>query len=279
MAGPLKELKKALNELAAQLAIEPLHKAKPALWREFNELLKGYRDYFIHPNPEGFHSHVQATANLQWGFASRVASDIIRYYFEASGNEVPNWVSHPGLRCRGFDLVGIEPRHGVRAPDRSTGTGSAAAHAERLGLMELPVELSKIEIAKLQLDRAIALMLDDKDYVSAITLAGASEEITGSLLRKSGHKSIYDELKNGFEKLVQLRHGRALDSKSFNRLANGIRNGLKHLDNGAPLQFDLEDAAADIVDRAVSNFWKLTSQETQNMERFKEYHMNRGKND
>lgn len=54
MAGPLKEVKKALGELCSQLRIEPLPKAKPQVWRELNELLKGYRDYFVHPNPESF---------------------------------------------------------------------------------------------------------------------------------------------------------------------------------------------------------------------------------
>ncbi|HWA11986.1 MAG TPA: hypothetical protein VHA15_02745 [Burkholderiales bacterium] len=107
MAGPLKELKVALKELACQLGMPPLHKAKPAAWRELNELLKGYRDYFIHPNPEHFHAHVTATGNLAWSFPSRVATDIITHFFVSTGTETPSWLAQSQLRSRGFDFVRI----------------------------------------------------------------------------------------------------------------------------------------------------------------------------
>lgn len=105
MAGPLKELKKALTELANQLGIQPLHKSNPALWRELNELLKKYRDYFIHPNPEHFHHHLENAGNFQWGFPARVASEIIGHFFQTTGTQVPSWVSRGRLTCRGFDYV------------------------------------------------------------------------------------------------------------------------------------------------------------------------------
>ena len=143
--------------------------------------------------------------------------------------------------------------------------------------MDSPVELSKLDIAKLQIERALVLMLDEKDYVSAITLAGASEEITGTLLRKRERLSAYDQMKTGFERIFHFLHGHAPLDGSFNELANGVRNGLKHYQDGDALRFDPEDAAADILDRAVSNLWALTSEESRNMERFKQYHMNRGK--
>lgn len=107
MAGPLKELKKALNELSVQLGIGCLHKGRPSTWRELNELLKAYRDYFIHPNPERFHDHVEAAGSLQWVFPSRVASEVISYFFEATNADVPVWVSSGSLKSRGFSLVGI----------------------------------------------------------------------------------------------------------------------------------------------------------------------------
>lgn len=138
------------------------------------------------------------------------------------------------------------------------------------------MEVSKLEIAKIQLERAIVLMLDNKNYISAITLAGASGDILGNLLRAQGDLSTYDHLKIGFERLAKLRQGRSPDKRTFNDLENGIRNGLKHYQDGSPMHFDPELAAADILDRAVSDLWKLTHEETKNMERFKHYHMRRG---
>ena len=107
MAGPLKEVKKALRELCSQLGIEPLHKANPQAWRKLNELLKGYRDYFVHPTPESFHEHVEATGNLQWGFPSSVVAEIIGYFFEATRQPVPGWLKATGLRSKGFEVVCI----------------------------------------------------------------------------------------------------------------------------------------------------------------------------
>ena len=106
MAGPLKELKNALKELSIQLGIIPIHEAKPAKWRELNEMLKGFRDYFVHPNPEEFHNQVQTTANLKWEFPSKLASEIIGHYFQETGQRIPNWVSKSSLSCRGFNYVG-----------------------------------------------------------------------------------------------------------------------------------------------------------------------------
>ena len=104
MAGPLKETKVALRELSSQLKISPLHSARASVWRELNELLKGYRDYFVHPNPEKFHQHLESTGNLDWGFPARVASEIIAYFYEATGNPECSWVKQTGLRSRGFEV-------------------------------------------------------------------------------------------------------------------------------------------------------------------------------
>lgn len=107
MAGPLKQTKSALRELSLQLKISPLHTARPSVWRELNELLKNYRDYFVHPNPEKFQQHVVSTGNLEWGFPTRVASEIISYFYEATGNPVCSWVKETGLRSRGFEAQSI----------------------------------------------------------------------------------------------------------------------------------------------------------------------------
>lgn len=105
MAGPLKEMKKALKELASQSEIKPLHEGEPKLWRKLNELIKGYRDYFIHPNPENFHSHLEEVGRLEWGLPSETATGIIRYFYKEKGAPIPNWLDKARLKCRGFDYV------------------------------------------------------------------------------------------------------------------------------------------------------------------------------
>lgn len=107
MKGPLRELKAALKELAVQLNISPLHSAKPHLWQELTEFVKTYRDYFVHPNPQRFHEHVEGFGNLQSGFPSRVATEVVAYFFDATDVASPTWLVKPRLRCRGFDLVRI----------------------------------------------------------------------------------------------------------------------------------------------------------------------------
>ena len=107
MAGPLKTIKISLQELCAQLNIKKLHEARPKEWRELNELLKGYRDYFVHPNPENFHQHLEATGNTEWGFPTKVASEIIGYYFEATNKDIPSWVLQSGMRSKGFEVINI----------------------------------------------------------------------------------------------------------------------------------------------------------------------------
>ena len=42
-----------------------------------------------------------------------------------------------------------------------------------------------IDIATCQVERAVTLYLDSADYISAITLAGAAEEILGKMAKKS----------------------------------------------------------------------------------------------
>lgn len=107
MRGPLRELKDALKELALQLKVRPLHEAEPLAWQELTEFVKTYRDYFVHPNPDGFSAHIEAVGNLHYSFPSRVASEVIAYFFDATAAAKPEWVKQSQLRCRGFDLVRI----------------------------------------------------------------------------------------------------------------------------------------------------------------------------
>jgi hypothetical protein len=53
---------------------------------------------------------------------------------------------------------------------------------------------TKQELAMHQLDRAIRLLFEEGDCISAITLAGAAEEILGDMVKRQGGVSAHQEL-------------------------------------------------------------------------------------
>lgn len=107
MAGPLKSMKCAIKEVIEQKGIQPLHEAEPKLWQNLNELVKYYRDFFLHPNPELFEEYVGKAGNAQWQLASKTVSGILAYIFTSTNGTVPNWVNETGLKAHGFEVKNI----------------------------------------------------------------------------------------------------------------------------------------------------------------------------
>lgn len=132
----------------------------------------------------------------------------------------------------------------------------------------VPNSFSRVEIARIQLERALELFLSGSDFVSAITLAGAAEEITGKLLGAAGKRHAIDDLADA---ALCKRDSRSdPERKAIVGLANRIRNGLKHSDDGRNLTFDPQAVAAEMLDRAVQNHFTLTHEESPQMATFKE---------
>lgn len=129
--------------------------------------------------------------------------------------------------------------------------------------------LTKLEVAEYQLERALRLFLDESDYVCAITLAGASEEILGKLLEKEGKEHALENIINSCMAAGKAIYNEIWQPKKFAGMANYFRNGLKHYTDGKPITIPRE-AAIEILDRAIDNFWALTSRESPNMRRFRE---------
>ena len=130
---------------------------------------------------------------------------------------------------------------------------------------------SKLQIARVQLERALDLFFSEKDFISVITLAGAAEEILGKMLEEGGGRNAIDGLVDGA--LGKIDSRRDPERKTIVRIANRIRNGLKHLGGTDSLLFDPEGAATEMLDRAVENFFVLTGEETSQMARFKERYL------
>ena len=127
-----------------------------------------------------------------------------------------------------------------------------------------PVFIPKQRIAEIQLERALKLFLYERDYVSAITLAGAAEEIFGKLLILEGKGDRVSKdnwidlciLAGGFDDTKAHR-------REFAGMLNWHRNELKHHDArpGEELVEEMLVGRSDAVDylgRAVDNYLALT---------------------
>lgn len=122
--------------------------------------------------------------------------------------------------------------------------------------MTLPTyhRLSKQEAASSQLEVALTLYLQGRDYPSVITLAGAAEEVLGRIALSKG---LDPSLKRTLRRLVETMKevwGEDASEKDFAHLRNRARNELKHIGDGQDLHLDLEREAAAMVTRALENF-------------------------
>jgi hypothetical protein len=132
------------------------------------------------------------------------------------------------------------------------------------------LKLTKLEVAEIQLNRAIKLFLTGDDYVSAITLAGASEEILGKLLKQRGLANALEELVERSRRVQTERDGEAGEKKTYVSLVNYFRDRLKHISDGAGLLFSVDYEAAILIERAMSNYVRLTGRESADMAAFRE---------
>jgi hypothetical protein len=84
------------------------------------------------------------------------------------------------------------------------------------------ITVSKVEMAKIQLDAAIAAYFDRR-LIASITLAGAAEEVFGAMLQR-------DCIQNSVEKIASLPPLLAIFDKQEDRInfLNNVRNNLKH---------------------------------------------------
>ncbi len=126
------------------------------------------------------------------------------------------------------------------------------------------------QIAKIQLETALRLYFEGKDFFSVLTLAGAAEEILGRLVEARGGECSLVSLTNAMSRIYWLEFNEDLPPKAFAERANRARNALKHLDRSdtSPIVLDIEQEAADMLDRAVTNYWSVNDRLTESMQRF-----------
>ena len=128
--------------------------------------------------------------------------------------------------------------------------------------------ISKIEIARMQLDTAIDLFLSDTDSISSLTLAGASEEILGKLLERDGEDSILKMLHAWYEETS----GENIKYGEFAQKANLARNCLKHasIKEEDELEIYTWETIA-VIMRAMINYKELTNEPSEKMMRMADW--------
>jgi biopolymer transport protein ExbB/TolQ len=117
--------------------------------------------------------------------------------------------------------------------------------------------LTKLEIAEVQLFHSVELYLTGDRLVSAITLAGAAEEILGKLVKRKGSANALDEKVETLCKMFEFVFKEPADPKKFSELRNNARNELKHIGNSEAIELNMEDEAVKLLNRAIKNYKKL----------------------
>ena len=106
MRSEFRDIKRALKKLARLNDITPFHEANPKVWQELNKFLREYRNYFAHPDPESFSDFINGIGCHQLNLGPRVATEIIKYFYTATGTPVPGWLSERGIFVPKIIIVG-----------------------------------------------------------------------------------------------------------------------------------------------------------------------------
>jgi hypothetical protein len=143
-----------------------------------------------------------------------------------------------------------------------------------MGLEHMTEKITKLEIARRQIDTAIELLFSKKDLCSIVTLAAAGEEILGRLLRRRGKQPALDRMISDTYAIVREilpgYKGELPNEKYLVEKANYARNHLKHLDRPDLFELELElfNSAFSMLVRSVENYEKVNGQISEQMERF-----------
>jgi hypothetical protein len=126
------------------------------------------------------------------------------------------------------------------------------------------------DLARQHLDTALTLFAEGNDFGSAITLAGAADEVFGKFLTAEGKENSLEALKCAVAAIHLKLYGEPTPPKHIADRANMAKNSLKHWDVGDAklVKFDLRQEAIDMLSRAIDNYWLLKEDLTPAMEKF-----------
>jgi hypothetical protein len=138
-------------------------------------------------------------------------------------------------------------------------------------------EYNQTDVAVAQLDTAIRLFLNDNDYFSSATLAGAAEEIFGKMLEDKNEVNALNADADHFLNLLPDSEKNVLRTKKGEKegiinILNFQRNWLKHQDKENYTNFsDPKREASELLCRAVRNYVWLFNKTTDSIDRFSDY--------
>lgn len=126
-----------------------------------------------------------------------------------------------------------------------------------------------LDIIRQQLETALRLYFEGKDYYSVLTLAGASEGVFGEFLKKQLKKQNTLDMfvrtaKEISKRFLQGEKPKQQTEQWFNK----ERNALKHWNGDESLEFDALENAREMLARATSNYYEITEDLTEPMRRF-----------
>lgn len=131
------------------------------------------------------------------------------------------------------------------------------------------MNLTKLELAEIQINKAIDLFVNEADYVCALTLAGAAEEMLGNILHQNGEDNILAELLPWFKE----NHDPDVTFAKLARGANETRDELKHGHNNPDPGFKVDVSQAicgQMLMRAIVNYKNIAPEPPEKMIAF--YH-------
>ena len=144
----------------------------------------------------------------------------------------------------------------------------------------MPASWHKQEhVAIVQLEQAIRLFLDERDYYSATTLAGSSEEISGRIALHAGKLPIREErmrdliLHFSSNQICSILELKKLDSEEIvlEWILYKYTDWLKHYrEENSQIYINTKIAAYELITRALSNLSKC-GKSIQHADRFMEY--------
>ena len=129
---------------------------------------------------------------------------------------------------------------------------------------------NQIALAAEQLDAAIELFLPERSDVSALTLAGAAEEILGWAVKLAGGENAMQEAYAASALTHRYLHHQELKWQDFADGENYARNAAKHLkkEDDRAIEVNLRHAAMWMIVRACANYDRLGLDTTDRMREF-----------
>lgn len=131
-----------------------------------------------------------------------------------------------------------------------------------------PLKLTNVDVALIQLERAIALFLDEKDYLSSLTLAGAAEEVLGELVKRHGEVAAIDRILDDGIMIQRKLYGLQSPRDKLASSLNECRNKLKHFNGNEPLYISAGYSSSRMIERAIDNYLSMGNEKTKLIERY-----------